>query len=105
MALKSKASKKMEVVSPKVIFASRFMLVDDIDTSEESGWRATDLQRVDELFSSFMQDGHYGRTILSKPSLRSFGGQPKMGTASGKQLLVDGKRACVCCVIPDPLPF
>jgi len=75
---------------PKVTQEAVLVLVQDVCTLAESGWRPLGDQRVQELKETFLA-GYYGLNILKKPSLLYTDGSPKCGT-DGNRLLCDGKH-------------
>ena len=64
--------------------------LDEVDLSEESGWRAINNDRVDELLQEFLQ-GNYGLNVLKDPMLRGKDGEPRI-SKDQKLLLADGKH-------------
>ena len=76
-------------MAPEVC-AEHLVDIDEVSLEEDSGWRAIDPARVQELKDAFMR-GEYGQNILRKPSLLFWQGAPKISAKDGKILLADGK--------------
>ena len=76
--------------TPVVKEEDLFLPLDDLSVAEDSGWRATDPKRVQELLDLFLS-GQYGLGILKPPSVLVFDGAPKLAS-DGRRRLNDGKH-------------
>ena len=55
----SKKPKVTVVAAPRVVAESQRVKIDEVDVSDESGWRGVDRSRVDELKETFRK-GQFG---------------------------------------------
>ena len=67
--------------------------LNDLSTSEDSGWREVSRRRVEELKSEFL-NGQFGMNVLKRPSVLDFAEQPVM-SMDGRRKIADGKHTIV----------
>ena len=72
---KAKAMPKgrKQTAAPKTATESTLVALEDISIANDSGWRAIDRARVDELKACF-ERGEYGQNLLRKPSILQYVG-------------------------------
>ena len=88
-----KAKTTTTVVAPNVVAESQRVRINDVDVSDESGWRAVDRSRVDELKETFRK-GQFGINLLRRPTCLWAHGKHILSTG-GNILLLDGKHTFV----------
>lgn len=82
-----------QMAAPRTIAAEELVKLQDLSTADDSGWRAIDRARVDELKAAF-ERGEFGQNLLRRPSVVQFGGA-RLLCADGGMRLVDGKQTVV----------
>ena len=81
---------KVQAKTPVVMQEGLTIPLADLSVAEDSGWRATDPKRVQELLDLFLS-GQYGLGILKPPSVLVFDGAPQLAE-DGRRRLNDGKH-------------
>ena len=89
MAPKLSTLRLSQAVEPRIVPGVHMVPLMEISIGDDSGWRAIDLQRKEELVASFL-GGQFGKSILRSALLRNVGGKSKLGL-DGLKLLIDGK--------------